>query len=135
MMCPANTACFDFRVDVVEALIQKLYHEWLEIGPNYFGDYYPLTAHSLDNNVWIAWQFHRPEAGQGMVQAFRRPNNDFYGAQFRLRGLLPNARYEIENFDEPDKIVMTGQQLMEVGVTIAISDRPGAALVAYEKVD
>ena len=134
-MCPANTACFDFRVDVDEALIQRLYHEWLEIGPNYFGDYYPLTAHSLDNDVWIAWQFHRPEAGQGMVQAFRRPDNDFYGAQFRLRGLLPNARYEVENFDEPGKIIMTGQQLMEAGIAIAISDRPGAALVAYEKVD
>lgn len=134
-MCPANTACFDFRVDVDEALIQKLYHEWLEIGPNYFGDYYPLTAHSLENDASIAWQFHRSAAGQGMVQAFRRPENDFYGGQFRLRGLLPDARYEVKSFDEPGKIIMTGQQLMEAGIAIAISDRPGTAVIAYRKVD
>ena len=134
-MCPANTACFDFRVDVDDALIRKLYREWLEVGPDYFGDYYPLTAHSLDDDVWIAWQFHRPEAGRGMVQAFRRPDNDFHGGQFRLRGLLPDARYEVENFDQPGKIIMTGQELMEAGVEIDIKDRPGAALIVYERVD
>ena len=31
-MCPSNTACFDFRVDVDDSLIQKLYREWLEVG-------------------------------------------------------------------------------------------------------
>lgn len=134
-MCPSNTACFDFRVDVDDALIQKLYREWLAVGPDFFGDYYPLTAHSLAKDAWIAWQFHRPEAGRGMVQAFRRPDNDFYGGQFRLQGLLPNARYEVHNFDEPDKIIMTGQQLMETGIGITIKDRPGAALIAYKKVD
>jgi alpha-galactosidase len=133
-MCPANTACFDFRVDVDDELIQKLYREWLQIGPDYFGDYYPLTAHSLDEDTWIAWQFHRPEAGRGMVQAFRRSGNEFHGGQFKLKGLLPDARYEIDNFDEPGKIEMTGRQLMETGLEIIIRQRPGAAGVVYKQV-
>lgn len=134
-MCPANTACFDFRVDVDDALIQKLYREWLQVGPDFFGDYYPLTAHSLAKNTWIAWQFHRPDAGRGMVQAFRRSENDFYGGQFRLKGLLPDARYELHNFDEPGKTEKTGRQLMETGIEVTIRERPGAAVVVYKRVE
>jgi len=130
-MCPSNTACFDFRVEVDDELIKKLYREWLEMGPNYFGDYYPLTPYSLKDNAWIAWQFHQPELGQGMVQAFRRPESDFYGCHFRLRRLEPAAQYEVHNLDQPDTVSMTGRELMEAGVEIAVKQRPGAAVVVY----
>ncbi|MBN2474550.1 MAG: alpha-galactosidase [Pirellulales bacterium] len=134
-MCPSNTACFDFRTDVDDALIQKLYREWLEVGPDYFGDYYPLTAHNLDQDTWIAWQFHRPQAGRGSIHAFRRPGSDFYGSQFKLRGLRPDAQYEVGNLDEPDTVIMTGRRLMETGLEIAVRQRPGAAVVFYRRVD
>jgi alpha-galactosidase len=134
-MCPSNTACFDFRVDVDDPLIRKLYREWLEIGADYFGDYHPLTPHNLDANAWIAWQFHRPEAGRGMVQAFRRAESDFYGSQLRLRGLRPDTQYTVRNFDEPSEFLISGRQLMETGIEIAITDRPGAAVVVYKTVE
>ena len=134
-MCPSNTACFDFRVDVDDRLIEKLYREWLEIGADYFGDYYPLTPHSLDANAWIAWQFHRPEAGRGMIQAFRRAGSDFYGSQLRLRGLRGDAQYSVRNFDRPGEFRISGRQLMETGIEIAIKDRPGAAVVVYQAVE
>ena len=133
-MCPANTACFDFRVDVNDKLIQKLYREWLEVAPDFFGDYYPLTAHNLDKDAWIAWQFHRPEAGRGMVQAFRREDNNYFGGRFKLRGLRGDAQYEVENLDEPGKIKMTGRQLTEAGVEIVVRDRPGAAVIVYKRI-
>jgi hypothetical protein len=41
----------------------------------------------------IAWQFHRPDLGEGLVQAFRRPKCPAGTAQFRFRGLNPEARY------------------------------------------
>ncbi len=134
-MCPSNTACFDFRAEVDDALIQKLYREWLAVGADYFGDYYPLTAHSLDPDKWIAWQFHRPEADQGMIQAFRRAESNFFGGQFRLHGLDPVAQYEVANCDEPAEVVQTGKQLMEDGVRITIPQRPGAALVVYKRIE
>ena len=132
-MCPANIGCFDFRVEVDDALIQKLYKEWVEVAPDFFGDYYPLTSHSLSGDTWIAWQFHRPDAGRGMVQAFRRAENDFFGGQFRLRGLDPNAQYAVRNFDVQGEVIASGKKLMEEGVEITIPERPGAAVLMYER--
>ncbi|MBM3999989.1 MAG: alpha-galactosidase [Planctomycetes bacterium] len=130
-MCPANTACFDFRAEVDDALIRKLYGEWLEVGPAFLGDYYPLTAHSLEPADWIAWQFHLRDSGRGMVQAFRRAESTFFGCEFRLRGLDADATYEVTNLDDASPVRMSGRQLMEGGLRIAIPGRPGAAVVAY----
>ncbi|NQT38221.1 MAG: GH36 C-terminal domain-containing protein, partial [Planctomycetes bacterium] len=60
---------------------------------------------------------------------------DFYGGQFKLRGLCPDARYEVRNFDEPGKVILSGRQLMETGTEIAIRQQPGAAVIVYERVD
>jgi alpha-galactosidase len=133
-MCPNNTACFDFRVPVDDDLLLKLYREWVEVAPNFFGDYYPLSPYSLSQTDWMAWQFHRPEEGAGMVQAFRREDNSFFGGQFRMRGLDSKATYEIHNMDEEEKRVATGQQLMEEGLEVAIRNRPGAAVVSYKRI-
>ena len=38
-----------------------------EMAANYPGDCYPLTSYSLEDSVWMAWQFNRPELGRGMV--------------------------------------------------------------------
>lgn len=134
-MCPANIGCFDFRVDVDDALILKLYHEWLDMGPNYYGDYYPLTAYSNAEDAWMAWQFHRPDTGEGFVQAFRRGESEFFGATFPLKGLEAEALYAVRNFDVEGTVRMTGKALMEQGVDIAITDKPGAAVVGYAKVE
>ena len=132
-MCPSNIGCFDFRVDVDDALIQKLYREWLDIGPNYFGDYYPLTAYSMDEDVWSAIQFHRPDAGTGHVQAFRRKDCIYESARFKLHGLDPGADYLVKDFDGENTQTISGQELIETGLLIAIPAQPGAATVAYEK--
>jgi alpha-galactosidase len=134
-MCPANIGCFDFRVAVDDALIQKLYQEWLEIAPDYYGDYYPLTAWNLEQDGWIAWQFHRPEAGQGFVQCFRRKDSGFYGGSFLLHGLDADTEYEVRNFDEEGVTRMTGKTLMEQGLNIEIMEKPGAAVLRYTKIE
>lgn len=133
-MCPNNTACFDFREPVDDALIQKLYHEWLQAAPNFFGDYYPITEYSTANDEWIAWQFHRVEEGAGMVQAFRRTETPFFGGQFKLRGLDPDAAYQIVNFDSSSQERKSGRALMEQGIEIALKEKPGAAVVLYQRV-
>ena len=49
---------------------QKSYAECKQIAPIMtFGDYYPLTGYDLGHKVWMAWQFDRPENGDGVVQA------------------------------------------------------------------
>ena len=90
VMCPNFIACFDVRrKDLDYGLIRRVLGQWRQVAPYYFGDYYPLTPYSLDAAVWIAWQFDRPDLGEGMVQAFRRGESVYEAARFRLRGLEP----------------------------------------------
>jgi len=54
--------------------------EFRQVEPYLLGDFYPLTVYSLENTIWMAWQFDRPEIGEGMVNcsvARRVPTNHF----------------------------------------------------------
>jgi alpha-galactosidase len=99
----------------------------------YYGDYYPLTPYSQRAADWMAWQFDLPERGEGMVQAFRRPETASESIRTRLRGLEPAGVYTLVNLDVPGSTEMTGRELMESGLPVAIKNRPGAAIVTYRK--
>ena len=72
--------------------------------------------------AWNAWRAEQAEANVDLSE----------GA---LRGLDPEARYAISDLDEQQSWpTMTGKELMERGLTIQISGRPGAVSVVYEKV-
>ena len=79
--------------DLDYAALRRLIGQWRQIAPNYYGDFYPLTPWTRDSTVWMAWQFDRPETGEGMVQAFRRHESDYESARLRLRGLDAGANY------------------------------------------
>jgi alpha-galactosidase len=102
--------------------------------PNFYGDFYPLTPHSLANDVWIAWQFNRPERGRGMVQAFRRPGSPFEVARWPLKGLDVKARYRLHVLGTDQTWQMTGDDMMQDGVRTPIEERPGAAVILYERI-
>jgi len=99
----------------------------------YYGDFWPLTPYSLGNDVWMAWQFDRPEAGEGVVQAFRRAENSVESATFRLRGLDPNGRYVMTDLDVAGTTELTGRELLDKGLPVVIKEKPGAAIITYEK--
>jgi alpha-galactosidase len=116
-------------------LARKLFAQLKEISPDYLGDFYPLTPYSLSNNAWLAWQYDRPEADQGVIQAFRRPESKVEAAQFKLRGLEARTHYTVTDLDRPeDSKTYTGEQLMHQGLTINITDEPGAVVLTYKKV-
>jgi alpha-galactosidase len=135
-LCPHFTACWDQRDDKIDfATIKRLMDQWKDFAPNYFGDYYPITSYSLANDQWIGWQFDRPEAGEGMVQVFRREASPYESARFPLNALDPNARYRVVNLDQPDKPVeLTGKELSEKGVAITIHEKPGCAFFIYTRI-
>ncbi len=121
------------RKDLDYDLARRLVGQWREVAPSYLGDFYPLTRYSVESDVWMAWQFDRPDLGTGMIQAFRREDCIFDSAQLPLRGLVPEARYELRNLDAPGTTVeATGRELMDRGARVVIPDRPGAAIVAYK---
>ncbi len=113
---------------------QQAYAECRKIAPCMLGDYYPLTAYSRQTDQWIAWQFNRPELGDGVIQAFRRKENPQESQTFRLQGLDPASEYEVTNFDVEGSIKATGKDLMETGLAVPIKNTPGAAVIVYNQV-
>ena len=134
MMCPAIVTDWDVRQKNLDyPLARRLVHQWEQIATNYLGDYYPLTPYSLENDVWCAWQFNRPEMGCGMVQAFRRTDSDQETAVYKLRGLDPAAEYTVTNFDTQKSRKMSGSRLMDRGLLVKLSRKDSSALITYKK--
>lgn len=115
-------------------LLRKLTGEWRAISPYYYGDYYPLTPYSIDESQWIAWQFYRPESGDGVVEAFRRPKNQDNARTLLLCGLDAGATYEFTDLDEETPKTFSGKELLEKGLPVEIKTNPGAVTITYKKV-
>jgi alpha-galactosidase len=113
--------------------LRRSIDQWRRVAPNFLGDYYPLTPYSRANDAWMAWQYDRPEVGEGIVQAFRRPECGKGSIQLRLRGLDPDATYEVRDFDKKESVSMTGKELMSPGLSVTFSSKPAAALIMYQK--
>ena len=135
------------------ALYRQRLLEWRRLAPYFYGDYYPLTPWSRSNIVidydhadnrvhvapsanpafWLAWQFDRPDLGEGLVQVFRRADSPFESARLRLRGLEPGAVYRIINLDAPDRPVeMAGQELLTVGLPVTVPEARQAVVFLYQ---
>jgi alpha-galactosidase len=133
---PSINSAIDIRVEDIDyESLRKLHRQRREIVDYYYGDFYPLTAYSLENDVWIAWQFNLPESGEGMVQAFRRPDSETDTCIFPLHGLAPESDYKLSTFDVAGEVTISGAKLMEGGVEVSITDSPGAAVTTYKRVD
>ncbi len=136
-LCPFNNMCYDMRrKDLDFAAARRLVTEWREkIAPHYAGDFYPLTTYSPAQDVWMAWQFDRPEAGGGVVQVFRRAESIYEAARLRLRGLNPDATYRLADLDRTDAgLELSGRELMETGLLVVLRAQPGSAVWTYERI-
>jgi hypothetical protein len=97
------------------------------------GDFFPLTSHQLNEELWLAWQFDLPERQKGMMQVFRRAGSNYESARFRLRSLNPEARYVVTDIDQPAAAKeFSGTELLEHGVLISAPDRPSACILTYQ---
>ena len=132
-------ACFAYGTDPVKAdaatwkLVKRMDAEWRQIAEFFIhGDFYPLTEPSLADDVWMAWQFHGPRKQAGVVQAFRHAESPDAAKTFRLRGLVPEATYECNDFDK-GTFRTTGKEMMGRGLTVKRKGRPDSATIAYRK--
>jgi hypothetical protein len=83
----------------------------------------------------MAWQFDLPEAGRGMVQAFRREQSAYEAARFALRGLEADGRYAVTDLDDASqKQELTGRELLDNGLQVVLRHKPAAAILVYERV-
>jgi len=129
----------DFPVEKARRLID----EFKMVRPFFYGDYYPLTAHSIKDDVWMAYQFHREDMEQGMFLVFRRPDSPSLSTRLKLRGLCPESNYELTFEDIGVKLsvseiptktgqTFTGEELAN-SINVTIEDAPGSLLVTYRQ--
>jgi alpha-galactosidase len=114
-------------------VFRKMFAEWKRTAPCLLGDYYPLTEYSAGSDVWMVCQFDAPERAEGVIRAFRRETSDYESIRVKLQGLTPDAVYELTNLDVPGTVETSGRELLEKGLSIAIGERPGTAVIVYKK--
>ena len=91
------------------------------------GDLYPLTPVDPLTTTWTAYQFHRPEHGDGFAMFFRNPDCEAASMTAGLRGIDPNASYAVQlhyNYTATGPpTTWTGNELavMNVGISRASS--------------
>ena len=133
-MCPAMGVGYDPGQSAVDwAALRRAIEEWRAVAPLYSGDYYPLTVYDLDETVWMAWQFNRPDLGEGVVQAFRRTESVYESARFKLHGLDPESRYKLQDFDKKETTDVSGRELMEAGLLVRLPHPRSSALIHYKR--
>lgn len=132
-LAPTFVAAIDYRNADAVRHIRPMLEAYRSIQKRYQGDFYPLTPYSRQADVWMAWQFHREEAGDGVVQAFRRKESAQANATYRLHGLEPRANYRVTDWDRPGVTVVSGLELMNKGLSITLATPRSAAVVEYRK--
>jgi alpha-galactosidase len=115
------------------ARLRRMVDEHRLISPCFLGDFHPLTAYTHAADQWMAWQFDRPDLGTGVVQAFRRPESIYESARLRLQGLDAQAAYEVRDLDADTVAQLSGRELTERGLLVTLTERPGSAVVTYER--
>lgn len=105
--------------------------------PYYYGDYYPILPCSANIDCdtsgqeqsadfeWAAWQFNRPDQGDGMIQAFRRVKNGESSKNLVLRGLDAGANYVITDSENEASAPISGADLMQQGLRVEVGENPG----------
>ena len=113
--------------------IQRVMKEYKdELRPYYYEDYYPLTGvrNLTGDDVWLAYQMHRPSDDSGIVVAFRRKDSNQDKIIVRLRGLNPDVTYRIYNDNTGLYLSTKGSELAS-GLTLNIDEAPGSLLLKY----
>ncbi|MGD0784147.1 MAG: alpha-galactosidase, partial [Candidatus Aminicenantales bacterium] len=122
---------WDFGGDFSVRRAQTLLAEYKRLRPYFYGDFYPLTAYSDRDTDWLAYQFDRPEAGDGMALAFRRSQCETPTCPVRLRGLNPGLTYEVYFEDYGIRVVRTGESLLKEGFELKIPEAAASLLITY----
>jgi alpha-galactosidase len=112
---------------------RQMVRDFRRAQPLFRGDYYPLTAARPDASQWAVYQMHRPDLQEGFLMALRRCVSPWISARFPLRGLAPEAEYELTDADTDQTWRVTGAALAKDGVEIALLERDTSRLIFYRR--
>lgn len=118
--------------DFDDSRAREILDEIHSIKHYYQGDFYPLTEITAEETRWLAYQYDRPDLGEGMVMGFRRRKCLESELTVKLGGLMSNAKYEIQDRDRQRQWVATGAELAR-GLQLKGSDKPSSVLLTYQR--
>lgn len=116
------------------SVMQSIMQDFKRLRPFYYGDYYPLTPNLniTTDTIWLAYQQNRPDKGDGIILAFRRPDCPVEKISVKPRGLDPDATYTVLFEDTRVKVEQKGSQLMK-GLVLENKEKSGSLLISYSK--
>lgn len=109
--------------------------ELQRLRPYFLGDFYPILPLTLSPEDWCAYQYDRPDRGEGCAVFLRRHESPSSTVNVRLEGIDAQAEYEFgttNTFEEPARERIRGSELAELEITIP--DQPGSVLLEYRRV-
>ena len=122
----------NYRDAAVASALKAHLARYLKVRPLFAADFHPLTEWSDDPKQWLAFQFHDPTTGEGIVQAFRGPNPSQPNCTLKLRGLDPEKQYTVTDWDKADEPSnRSGAGLANAGIEIRASGANGAFVFHY----
>ena len=122
----------NFRDPAVVTALGKHLDRYLKVRPLFAADFYPLTEWSDDSTKWLAFQFHDPAQGEGIVQAFCGVDTPHGSHRPRLHGLDPNKRYTITDWDDlAGAASRSGAELSNVGIAVRADGVNQAVVLHY----
>ncbi len=144
-----QTDSYSFRSSISSALIynwkitdknvsyvdmQNCLKEYAEVRPYFYEDYYPLVGIEdlTRDDIWLAYQMHRPSDESGIIVAFRREKSEDNSLVVRLGGVQNDKSYKVINKDDESfTLVKSGRELSE-GFILSIEQPKGSLLLHYE---
>lgn len=94
------------------------------------GDMYMLTAPTTDTTAWCATEWVLPDAGEGMIQIFKRELSPYTDASFALHGIDDSKTYVFTDLDG-GVFEITGKELKNSGFCVKITDKRVAKIYTY----
>ena len=95
-------------------------------------NYYPLTYGGADQSRLLAMQFGSDSAGAALIYRREQVASSKYLLHFN--GLNPSKEYTLTDFDDMAfNYTVTGEELMQTGVTLQLRQGPSATIILYEQ--
>ena len=104
-----------------------------EVQRFFYGDYYPLTEYTSEEDAWMAYQLNLPREHEGLVVILKRPKSTIGMARFVLRGLGRAATYDLTDLDSKHLTHVKGSLLTFDGFEIRLDKAPDSALIHYRR--
>ena len=121
----------DFREEDV-AWVERTNEEYRQVRPYLSCDFYPVVMSPMDDSNWAVSQYNRPENGDGVILAFRRPLSVCDRAQIQLKGLETDKTYVFYDADSDAPFEASGKELSEEALSVYLPEKRSSKLLFYQ---